>query len=73
MLLVASLPASLSGFHPLLFSHAKGDDDSASDCSAILGGSRAFPQQRSSVLLSVTQVLPGFTARPLGLHSQAHK
>lgn len=59
MLLVAALPASLSWFHPPLFSHANGDDDSEADCSAALGGLRPFSQQRSSVSLNVTQGVSG--------------
>lgn len=58
MLLVAALPASFSGFHPPLFSHAKGDGDSVADCCS-LGGLRHFSQQRSSVSLSVTLGVSG--------------
>lgn len=49
MLLVAALPASLSGFHSPLFSHAKANDDSMVDCCclpaflATLGGLRLCP------------------------------
>lgn len=59
MSLVAALPASLSWFHPPLFSHANCDDDSEADCSAALGGLRPFSQQRSSVSLNVTQGASG--------------